>query len=118
MEQKKQIDFAKFQNVDMRIAAVKSAGEAKESRFPSRILELDLGEFGTRRSVGQFALVAENELVGKKVVACINLGSRAMGPYTSEALVLGTPHPDSPPGQSQALPLWADPASSAGDTVF
>jgi tRNA-binding protein len=117
-EQKGQITFGKFQNVDMRVAVVRSAAEAAEARFPSRILELDLGELGTRRSVGQFALIDEADLVGAKVVACVNLGSREMGPYTSEALVLGTPHPDSPSDQSQAVPLWAHPKASPGDAIF
>lgn len=117
-EQKKPITFGKFQNVDMRVAVVRSATEAPEARFPSRILELDLGELGTRHSVGQYALLEEADLVGAKVVACVNLGSREMGPYLSEALVLGTPHPESPADQSQALPLLAHPQSAPGDTVY
>jgi tRNA-binding protein len=117
-EPKPQITFGKFQNVDMRVAVVKSAVIATEARFPSRLLELDIGELGTRTSVGQYALVDENDLVGAKVVICVNLGTREMGPYKSEALVLGTPHPDSPTDQSQALPLLADPRAEAGDQVF
>lgn len=117
-EQKAQITFGKFQNVDMRVAVVREVRDAPEARFPSRVLTLDLGELGTRKSVGQFALIDEAELVGSKVIACVNLGSREMGPYLSEALVLGTPHPQSPPEQSQALPLRADPESSPGDYVY
>lgn len=116
--QKDTITFGKFQNVDMRVAVVRAVIETTEARFPSRILELDLGELGTRKSVGQFALVDEADLVGSKVVACVNLGSREMGPYLSEALVLGTPHPDSPSDQNQALPLRADPESSPGEQVY
>jgi tRNA-binding protein len=117
-EPKQKITFGKFQNVDMRVATILSAISAEGTRYPSRILELDLGELGTRRSVGQYALVAESDLVGAKVIACVNLGDREMGPYISEALVLGTHHPQSPPDQNQALPLWADPLASPGDQVF
>lgn len=117
-EQKSQITFGKFQNVDLRVARVETAELAERARFPSRLLELDLGPLGSRTSVGQFALVEEADLVGAAVIACINLGSREMGPYLSEALVLGTPHPDSPPEQAQALPLLADPRSTPGESVF
>jgi tRNA-binding protein len=43
--------------------------------------------------------------VGRKVIVCCNLGPREMGPYVSEALVLGIPHPDSPEDKDQAIPL-------------
>lgn len=69
-------------------------------------------------SVGQLALVDEADLIDRMVVACVNLGARQMGPYTSEALVLGTPHPDNPDGASQALPLLAPARATPGDIVF
>jgi len=102
----------------MRVGVVSKVEEATDTRFPSRILELDLGDLGTRRSVGQYALVDSANLLGAKLVVCINLGNREMGPYVSEALVLGTPHPDSPTDQNQALPLRADPMANPGDAVF
>lgn len=115
---KKNTTFGKFQNIDMRVAEITSAKLADAARFPSRILELDVGELGSRTSIGQYALVAESELVGSKVIACINLGARDMGPYTSEALVLGTPHPESPSDQNQAVPLAAHALASPGDVVY
>jgi tRNA-binding protein len=48
-----------------------------------------MSDLGIVRSVGQFARVPESDLVGKSVVVCVNLGVRTMGPYVSEALVLG-----------------------------
>ena len=117
-EQKQKITFGKFQNIDMRVALVVGVEDATGTRSPARVLDLDLGELGRRRSVGQFALVDSDELIGAKLIACVNLGEREMGPYVSEALVLGTPHPDSPEGQSQAMPLRADPAASPGDAVY
>jgi len=115
---KAQITPGKFDNVDLRVARVSAAPLADGTRFPCRVLALDLGSLGQRVSVGQYALVAESELVGRTVVACVNLGVREMGPYRSEALVLGTRHPQSPADQAQAVPLLADPRSPPGTPIF
>jgi len=112
------ITFGKFANVDMRVAQVLSAPLAEGTRNPCRVIDLDVGSLGKLRSIGQFALIPEEQLVGRKVVICCNLGSRAMGPYTSEALVLGVPHPGSPAEQAQAMPLYVDDSARCGDEVF
>jgi tRNA-binding protein len=117
-EPKPQITFGKFQNVDLRAALIVSAPLATGTRARCRLIGLDLGPLGERQSVGQFALAAEQDLVGSMVIACINLGAREMGPYTSDALVLGTAHPESPEGEDQALPLRADRAAAPGDRVY
>ena len=114
---KAQITFGKFSNVDMRVARVVAAPRAEGTRFPSRVLTLDLGPLGRRTSVAQFALVDEAELVGRHVVACINLGVRDLGPYTSECLTLGTTHPDTPADEHQAIPLYAHDEALSGDPV-
>jgi len=76
---KPQVTFDAFQHVDMRVARVVAAPLAGGTRMPCRVMELDLGPVGRRTSVGQYALVAEEELVGRNVVACVNLGARKMG---------------------------------------
>ena len=118
MQNLNQISFETFQSVDLRVAQILSAEVAVDTRTPSRILKLDLGPLGTRVSVGQYVLVPTDELIGKKVIVCCNLGRRRIGKYESEVLVLGVPHPDSPSGQSQALPIFADQYSTLGDKVF
>ncbi|HEX2384588.1 MAG TPA: hypothetical protein VHI95_18240 [Acidimicrobiales bacterium] len=118
VEPKPTITFGKFQNVDMRVALVRSAPIAPGTNAPSRLVALDLGPLGRRQSVAQFALVDESDLVGKFVVACINLAPRQIGEHLSEALVLGVPHPDSPDGQAQALPLFVSDLATPGDRVF
>jgi tRNA-binding protein len=115
---KPKITFGKFSNVDMRVAQVLSAPLTGETRSPCRVMELDLGPLGRLCSVGQLALVPEDQLVGRKVIACCNLGTRQMGSLTSEALVLGVPHPDSPDDQDQAMPLYVHESARCGDAVF
>jgi tRNA-binding protein len=115
---KPKITFGKFANVDMRVAKVICAPTAEGTKNPCRVFDLDVGHLGKLRSVGQFALVPEEQLVGRKVIVCCNLGARQMGPYLSEALVLGVPHPESPPDQEQATPLYVDDDAQCGDSVF
>jgi len=112
------VSYQVFDSLELRVARVESARRTEGTRAPSRELILDLGPHGQRRSVGQFDLVPQEELVGRKVIACCNLGRRRIGKYLSEVLVLGTDHPDSPPDQSQALPLWAHPDAVVGDRVY
>jgi tRNA-binding protein len=112
------IDFATFASVDMRVAQVVDAPMASGTKKPCRLFELDLGHLGRLRSVGQFALVPIEQLVARKLIICRNLGPRSMGRYTSEALVMGVPHPASPPDQEQAIPLFVDDNARLGDAVF
>lgn len=115
---KPDVPYDTFASLELRVALVESAALTQGTRAPSRELVLDLGPLGRRRSVGQYTMIPEEELVGRKVVICCNLGTRKMGPYRSEALVMGTDHPDSPAGQAQALPLWAHPDANVGDRVY
>jgi tRNA-binding protein len=116
--EKPKITFGKFENVDMRVARVIAAPLAEGTRYPCRVIDLDLGHLGERRSIGQYALIDEAQLVGRNVVACINLGSREMGPYVSDALLLGSPHPESPADQAQATPLMADQRADPGERIY
>jgi tRNA-binding protein len=113
-----EIDFAGFLAIDLRVAKVLAAVTAEGTRTRTRKLTLDIGELGTLQSVGQFALIAEEDLVGSHVVACVNLAGRQIGKHASEALILGTPHPESPAEEAQALPLRADPRARPGDRIF
>jgi tRNA-binding protein len=113
-----EVSFAGFENVDMRVGRVVSAEMALGTRMPSRVIRVDLGPLGIVQSVGQLALVPESELVGRKVVVCVNLRPRRIGRYVSDALVLGVPHPENPAGQGQATPLYVDDRAEPGSQVF
>jgi len=117
-EPKPQITFGKFDNIDMRVAKVISAPMAQETRNPCRVITLDFGSLGQRKSVGQYALIDEKDLVGHNVVACINLSPREMGPYVSEVLLLGAPHPESPSDQAQATPIFVSDLVEPGSRIF
>lgn len=80
-----------FDIVDMRIGTVLSAAPFPEARKPALKLEIDFGpELGVKRSSAQITLhYAPNELVGRQVVAAVNLGERRIAGFMSQVLVLG-----------------------------
>lgn len=115
---KQRVTFGKFQNIDMRVAQIVSAPMAEGTANLSRLITLDAGHLGTFTSVAQIALIPEEKLVGRKVVICCNLSPRDIGEYTSEVLLLGVPHPDSPEDQDQAYPLFVDDIAVYGDPIY
>ena len=80
-----------FDILDMRIGTVLSAAPFPEARKPAIKLEIDFGpELGIKRSSAQLTLhYAPNDLVGRQVVAAVNLGERRIAGFTSQVLVLG-----------------------------
>lgn len=80
-----------FGILDMRIGTVLSAAPFVEARVPAIKLEIDFGpELGVKRSSAQLTKRYEPAaLVGRQVVAAVNLGVRRIAGYASEVLVLG-----------------------------
>ena len=64
----------------------------ERARKPAYKLWIDFGPLGEKTSSAQLrALYAAEELVGRLVVAAVNLGTRNIAGFTSEVLVLGLP---------------------------
>jgi len=80
-----------FFAIDMRVGTVVHAEEFAEARKPSIKLLIDFGsELGQKRSSAQLtAHYTPAQLVGRQVVAAVNIGTRRIAGYTSEVLVLG-----------------------------
>lgn len=80
-----------FAILDMRIGTVLSAAPFPEARKPAIRMEIDFGPvLGIRRSSAQLTLhYAPAELVGRQVVAAVNLGERRIAGFVSQVLVLG-----------------------------
>lgn len=80
-----------FFAIDMRVGTVLEAEHFPEARQPSIKLLIDFGpELGRRRSSAQLTLRYEPaDLIGRQVVAAVNLGSRRIAGFVSEVLVLG-----------------------------
>src|SRR5437763_14838405 len=86
------IDFSVFEQVDIRVGRVSSVEVAEGCRVPAYKLAIDFGpELGTRRSIAQATDYAPESLLGRQVLAVVNLKPRQVGKHISEVLVLGVP---------------------------
>jgi tRNA-binding protein len=81
-----------FETLDVRVGRVLRAEPNERARKPSYKLWIDFGPLGEKTSSAQLrALYRSEDLVGRLVVAAVNLGSRNIAGFASEVLVLGLP---------------------------
>lgn len=90
------IDFDDFLKVDIRVGRVLHAEPFPEARTPALRLWIDFGpEIGERKSSARItARYAPQDLIGRQVMAVVNLPPRQIGPMRSEVLVLGVSDAD------------------------
>lgn len=102
-----------FFALDLRVGRVTAVDAFPEARKPAWKLTVDFGpEVGTLRTSAQVTNYAEDELVGRIVVGAINLGSRQIGPFVSQFLVLGAVDPDDGTVHLLELPGGVEPGWS------
>jgi tRNA-binding protein len=81
-----------FETLDLRVGRIIRAEPNDRARKPSYKLWIDFGPLGEKTSSAQLrALYRPEELVGRPVVAAVNLGTRNIAGFLSEVLVLGLP---------------------------
>ena len=82
-----------FVKLDIRCGTVIDAQPFPEARRSAIKLVVDFGDtLGTRKSSAQITdLYTPADLIGRKVMAVVNLPPRQIGPFMSEVLVLGFP---------------------------
>ena len=80
-----------FFAIDMRVGTVLQAEPFPEARKPSFKLLIDFGaDIGPRRSSAQLTVhYTPEQLVGRQIVAAVNLGPRRIAGFRSEVLTLG-----------------------------
>jgi tRNA-binding protein len=81
-----------FEVLDLRVGRIVRTEINARARKPSYKLWVDFGPLGEKTSSAQIRdLYRPEELVGRLVVAAINLGTRNIAGFASEVLVLGVP---------------------------
>ncbi|KAK9466611.1 hypothetical protein V1512DRAFT_291311 [Lipomyces arxii] len=80
-----------FGAIDLRIGTILSAVLNKKARKPAYVLTIDFGKaIGIKKSSSQLTHHYEADaLVGRQIVAAVNLGVRRIASVKSEVLVLG-----------------------------
>lgn len=110
-----QISFDDFLKVDIRVGRITRAEPFPEARKPAIRLWVDLGgEIGEKRSSAQIARhYTSEDLVGRQVMAVVNLPPRQIGKSMSEVLVLGVPD-----AEGEVVLLQADQDVPLGGRMF
>jgi tRNA-binding protein len=103
-----------FFAIDIRVGTVLKAEPFPEARKPSIKLEIDFGaELGVRRSSAQLTVHYTPELlVGRQVVAVVNIGERRIAGFVSQCLVLGAM-----PDEKEVILLKPDQAAANGTRI-
>lgn len=103
-----------FFAIDIRVGTVIRAEAFPEARKPSIKMEIDFGaELGVRRSSAQVTTHYTPEtLVGRQVVAVVNIGERRIAGFVSQCLVLGAM-----PSASEVVLLKPDHAVENGTRI-
>jgi tRNA-binding protein len=87
------ISWAQFEAVELRVGTVVKAALNDKARKPALKVWVDFGaEFGILQTSAQItAHYMPEMLVGKRVVGCLNLGSRNIAGFESQFLLTGFP---------------------------
>ena len=110
---KPQADYAAFANLDIRVGKIVAVEDANTKKPLYRIMA-DFGpEIGTKVSCGGFTRYPKEALLGKQVVAVVNLPPKPMGPETSEILILAAMNE-----QGEPITLTPDVEAPLGAAVF
>jgi tRNA-binding protein len=84
-----------FFALDLRAGRVVDVQEFPEARKPSWRIAVDFGPLvGTLWSSAQITNYSRAELLGRRVVGAVNLGSKRIAGFRSEFLILGALDPD------------------------
>lgn len=83
------IEFADFAKIKLCLATIIDAQDFARAKKPAYKITLDCGIFGVKQSSAQITQYSKAELLGKQVIACVNLKPRNIAGFISECLITG-----------------------------
>jgi len=84
------IDISAFHQCQILAGIILKAEIFPEARIPAIKLEIDFGPFGQRKSSAQITRnYSPQDLIGKTIIALVNIPPRRIAGFLSECLVLG-----------------------------
>lgn len=95
LPRKPDVGIEAFLALDLRAGRVVDVQEFTEARKPSWKIAVDFGPLvGILWSSAQIRNYSPDELIGRRVVGAVNLGSKRIAGFRSEFLILGALDPD------------------------
>jgi tRNA-binding protein len=95
LPRKPDVGIDAFFALDLRAGRVVAVEDFPEARKPSWKIAVDFGPvIGTLWSSAQITNYSREEMIGRRVVAAVNLGSKRIAGFRSEFLILGALDPD------------------------
>lgn len=84
------ITLEDFKKIDIRVGTIIDASLNKKAKKKAYKMKIDFGPLGIKQSSAQITdLYKEDELIGKQIIAVLNLKPIHISEVTSEVLVLG-----------------------------
>ena len=84
-----------FDLLDLRVGRISRCEPNARARVPAYCLWIDFGPLGMRTSSAKLTeRYTVEDLIGREIVAAVNLGTRKVAGFASEVLVLGLPSED------------------------
>ncbi len=87
------VSYDQFAVVELRVGTITKVEAFPEARKPAYKIWADFGaEFGVKQTSAQITVHYKlEELVGKQIVGCLNLGDKKIAGFTSQFLCTGFP---------------------------
>ena len=89
------INVKDFTKLDLRIGTILKVELLEQAKKSAYHLEIDFGKLGIKHSSAQITkLYIPNELIGRQIIAAVNLPPNKIATVTSDVLVLGANNKD------------------------
>ena len=89
--------------LDIRLGRILTVDLEPSAPKKSYKITADFGKFGTKTTVGRFTIHAPEELIGKQVIAILNLEPRPIGDVVSEFYLAGVQYPRAESGEATII---------------